>query len=123
MLVLPAIFARVRVDDLKHTYGRRLRSAGVSLETRKLLLAHKNGDITTHYSAAEIGELIAATKSDLRREGHAEYHALARGERGKRGRKSRARVAQKAQSQSRRLAKCLIDWRARQESNPRPPGS
>jgi len=57
----PAVFAKVRVHDLKHTYGRRLRSAGVSLETRKLLLGHKNGDITTHYSAAEIGELIAAT--------------------------------------------------------------
>lgn len=57
----PPIFAHVRVHDLKHTYGRRLRSAGVSLETRKLLLGHKNGDITTHYSAAEIGELIAAT--------------------------------------------------------------
>jgi len=26
-----------------------------------LLLGHKNGDITTHYSAAEVGELIAAT--------------------------------------------------------------
>ena len=57
----PPIFAHVRVHDLKHTYGRRLRSAGVSLETRKLLLGHKNGDITTHYSAAGIGELIAAT--------------------------------------------------------------
>jgi integrase len=57
----PAVFAKVRVHDLKHTYGRRLRSAGVSLETRKLLLGHKNGDITTHYSAAEIGELIAAS--------------------------------------------------------------
>ena len=57
----PPIFAHVRIHDLKHTYGRRLRSAGVSLETRKLLLGHKNGDITKHYSAAEIGELIAAT--------------------------------------------------------------
>ena len=54
------MFARVRVHDLKHTFGRRLRSAGVSLETRKLLLGHKNGDITTHYSSAEIGELVAA---------------------------------------------------------------
>ena len=56
----PAIFAKVRVHDLKHNYGRRLRSAGVSLETRKLLLGHKNGDITTHYSAAELAELINA---------------------------------------------------------------
>jgi hypothetical protein len=51
--------ARIRVHDLKHTYGRRLRSC-VSLETRKLLLGHKNGDIN-NYSAAEIGELVAAS--------------------------------------------------------------
>ena len=57
----PSGFAGVRVHDLKHTYGRRLRSAGVSLETRKVLLGHTNGDVTTHYSLAEIGELIAAT--------------------------------------------------------------
>lgn len=53
-------FAHVRVHDLKHTFGRRLRAAGVSEETRKVLLGHKNGDITTHYSAAEIAELITA---------------------------------------------------------------
>ena len=53
-------FANVRVHDLKHTFGRRLRAAGVSLETRKVLLGHKNGDITTHYSAPEIEELIDA---------------------------------------------------------------
>jgi hypothetical protein len=27
-------------------------------ETRQVLLGHKNGSITTHYSAAEIGKLI-----------------------------------------------------------------
>jgi hypothetical protein len=31
------------------------------LETRKILLGHKNGDITTHYSAPELEELIEAT--------------------------------------------------------------
>ncbi len=56
----PAGFARVRIHDLKHTFGRRLRAAGVGEETRKVLLGHKNGDITTHYSAAELAELIAA---------------------------------------------------------------
>lgn len=56
----PRGFSRVRVHDLKHTFGRRLRSAGVGEETRKVLLGHKNGDITTHYSGAEIAELIAA---------------------------------------------------------------
>ena len=52
--------ANVRVHDLKHTFGRRLRAAGVPLETRKVLLGHKNGDITSHYSAPEIEELLEA---------------------------------------------------------------
>lgn len=56
----PPGFARVRIHDLKHTFGRRLRAAGVGEETRKVLLGHKNGDITTHYSGAELAELIAA---------------------------------------------------------------
>ena len=49
-----------RVHDLKHTFGRRLRAAGVPLETRKILLGHRNGDITSHYSAPELEELIEA---------------------------------------------------------------
>ena len=48
------------VHNLRHTFGRRLRGAGVALETRKALLGHANGDITTHYSAAELDELINA---------------------------------------------------------------
>jgi integrase len=55
-------FEHVRVHDLKHTFGRRLRSAGVPEETRKVLLGHKNGDITTHYSAAEVRELLEAVQ-------------------------------------------------------------
>lgn len=51
----------VRVHDLKHTYGQRLREKGVSLETRKVLLGHKNGDITTHYSTPELKELLDAS--------------------------------------------------------------
>jgi integrase len=50
------------VHNLRHTFGRRLRAAGVPLETRKLLMGHANGDITTHYSAAELGELLAAAE-------------------------------------------------------------
>lgn len=49
-----------RVHDLKHTFGLRLRAAGVTLEDRKALLGHTNGDITTHYSAVELTNLIAA---------------------------------------------------------------
>ena len=48
------------MHDLKHTFGRRLRAAGVPLETRKVLLGHKSGDITTHYSAPELAELLEA---------------------------------------------------------------
>jgi integrase len=53
-------FSNLRVHDLKHTFGRRLRATGVSLETRKVLLGHRNGDITSNYSAPEIEELLAA---------------------------------------------------------------
>jgi integrase len=55
-------FKRLRVHDLKHTFGRRLRAARVPLETRKVLLGHVSDDITTHYSAAEIQELIEASE-------------------------------------------------------------
>jgi integrase len=58
----PAGFRAVRVHDLKHTFGHRLRAVGVSFEDRKVLLGHKTYDVTTHYSAAEISILIAATE-------------------------------------------------------------
>jgi integrase len=54
--------AHVRVHDLKHTFGRRLRAAGVSFEDRQDLLGHRSGRITTHYSAAELANLIDAAK-------------------------------------------------------------
>ena len=50
------------MHNLRHTFGRRLRGAGVALETRKALLGHANGDITTQYSAAELGELLNAAE-------------------------------------------------------------
>jgi integrase len=50
----------VRVHDLKHTFGRRLRAAGVGFEDRQDLLGHKSNRITTHYSAPELENLIAA---------------------------------------------------------------
>lgn len=51
---------QVRVHDLKHTFGRRLRAAGVSFEDRQDLLGHRSARVTTHYSAAELANLIAA---------------------------------------------------------------
>ena len=46
----------------KHTYGHRLRVAGVSFEDRKLLLGHRAQHVTTHYSAPEISALIEASE-------------------------------------------------------------
>jgi integrase len=51
----------VRVHDLRHTFGRRLRAACVGREDREDLFGHKSNRMTTHYSAAELGKLIAAT--------------------------------------------------------------
>jgi integrase len=50
----------VRVHDLKHTFGRRLRAAGVSFEDRQDLLGHRSARITTHYSSAELSNLLSA---------------------------------------------------------------
>jgi hypothetical protein len=57
-----AVLPWVRVHDLKHTFGRRLRAAGVSFEDRQDLLGHRSGRITTHYSAAELDRLIEAVE-------------------------------------------------------------
>ncbi len=35
--------SQVRVHDLKHTFGQRLRAAGVSFEDRRDLLEHRSG--------------------------------------------------------------------------------
>lgn len=57
---LRAGLPQVRVHDLKHTFGRRLRASGVSFEDRQDWLGHRSGRITTHYSAAEFGNLLSA---------------------------------------------------------------
>jgi len=61
----------VRVHDLKHTFGRRLRSMGVSFEDRQDLLGHKSGRITTHYSVPELDNLIMAANKACSQEGTA----------------------------------------------------
>jgi integrase len=62
---------QVRVHDLKHSYGRRLRAADVPEEDRKDLLGHKSGrSMTTHYSMAEIAKVIAYSNRVCRDERH-----------------------------------------------------
>ena len=59
----------IRVHDLKHTFGRRLRAMGVSFEDRQDLLGHKSGRITIHYSEAELINLYNAANSICKRDG------------------------------------------------------
>lgn len=54
-------FGEVRVHDLKHTFGRRLKAAGVSFEDRQALLGHKSDSVTTLYSGPELAALIEAS--------------------------------------------------------------
>ena len=51
-----------RVHDLCHTFGHRLRAAGVGFEDRQDLLGHKSDRMTTHYSAPDIARLVEAAE-------------------------------------------------------------
>jgi integrase len=64
-----AELTQVRVHDLKHTFGRRLRAAGVSFEDRQDLLGHRSGRVTTHYSAAELHKIVEAANRVCNRGG------------------------------------------------------
>ena len=52
--------------ELKHTFGRRLRAAGVSFENREDLLGDRSGRVATHSSAPEFASLIEAANKGLR---------------------------------------------------------
>ncbi len=52
----------VRVHDLRHTFGHRLRAAGISFEDRQDLLGHKSARITTHYSSPDLIRLFGAAE-------------------------------------------------------------
>jgi integrase len=58
----PQGFRSIRVHDLKHTFGYRLRAAGVQFEDRQTLLGHKASHATTHYSAADIETLMSLSE-------------------------------------------------------------
>jgi len=49
---------KVRIHDLRHTFGQRLRDAGVSAEDRALLLGHATEDMPAHYAAATVANLV-----------------------------------------------------------------
>ncbi len=50
--------AKVRIHDLRPTYGQRLRDAGVSEEDRALLLGHAIEGMPQHYATATVARLV-----------------------------------------------------------------
>lgn len=65
------LFSTLRVHDLKHTFGRRLRAADITHEDRQALLGHKGKNVTTHYSQAELENLIRASNKIAERDSRA----------------------------------------------------
>lgn len=58
--------SKVRVHDLRHTFGQRLRDAGVIDEDRALLLGHAIEGMPQHYATATVARLVdAANKVQL----------------------------------------------------------
>jgi integrase len=53
-----AKLAHVRVHDLRHTYGQRLRDAGVSNEDRAVLMGHAVSNMPAHYATPTIARLV-----------------------------------------------------------------
>ncbi|MFZ3119248.1 MAG: tyrosine-type recombinase/integrase [Variovorax sp.] len=49
---------KVRVHDLRHTFGQRLRDAGVSGEDRAALLGHAIEGMPQHYATATLARLV-----------------------------------------------------------------
>ena len=65
--------------NLKHTFGRRLRAAGVPKSTRRVLLGHViEEDVTDHYSVPELEELCDACNRVSRKKSRKSHAALSR---------------------------------------------
>ncbi|WP_165795069.1 tyrosine-type recombinase/integrase [Solimicrobium silvestre] len=50
--------SQVRVHDLRHTFGQRLREAGVANEDRAVLMGHATSNMSEHYATPTISRLI-----------------------------------------------------------------
>jgi len=60
---------QVRVHDLRHSFGARLRAAGVHAEDRAALLGHATQSMTGHYASADVGRLVGLANRVLDRVG------------------------------------------------------
>lgn len=71
----------VRVHDLRHTVGMRLRNAGVSERTQNAILWHSSREMSEHYAVAQLLEIYKAVET-LTSKGDADetidLHALIR---------------------------------------------
>jgi integrase len=54
---------QVRGHDLRHSFGQRLRDAGVAEEDRALLLGHAVQGMPQHYATATLARLLDAANS------------------------------------------------------------
>jgi integrase len=73
----------VRVHDLRHSFGCRLRAAGVSAEDREALLGHANHSMAGHYASADVGHLLKQANLLLDRSGTRTLLRVANGQRGR----------------------------------------
>lgn len=55
--------SQVRIHDLRHTYGQRLRDASVSEEDRAVLLGHATDSMPSHYASSTIARLVDLANS------------------------------------------------------------
>ncbi len=142
----------VRVHDLRHSFACRLRAAGVSAEDREALLGHANHSMAGHYASADVGHLLKQANRLLDRSGTRTVLRVGSGRAGpgtevqqrptskggglgsarqalelSRGRKELwIRGSTRVPQQLRALGfafQAFEKWRARQDLNPRPPGS
>ncbi len=50
--------SKVRVHDIRHTFGQRLREAGISEKDRAVLMGHVVDSMPEHYATPTIAHLI-----------------------------------------------------------------
>jgi integrase len=142
----------VRVHDLRHSFAGRLRAAGVSAEDREALLGHANHSMAGHYASADVGRLLKQANLLLDRGGTRTVlrvgdgcgqlaHTVRRVPQQEGGGPGFARQVHESRrgawdqwiSRSTRVpqrsggpgfrGQVFEIWRARQDLNPRPPGS
>jgi hypothetical protein len=112
----------VRIHDLRHTYACRLRAVGVSMEDREVLLGHATRSMAGHYASVDVGRPLKQADLILNRAETRTLLRVAIAGAPSLWTKGPAEVPQQEKRAHLRLV-TLEDWRARQELNPRPPGS